>query len=693
MKRKLLCILTLCFAVKAYNQSPNATITTWKNDAAGAYSFIHDDYGDNAVIGINNYADTIARNRGLKFTFGAITASCEANPGMWTQAADMVNYGHEIINHTHNHTCAIQLSWCTDGLWAEPATEDFSTQLDLSTTLINTNTGSYPRYFIFPYDQFNNAANNHLKSLGYIGSRTGTYNGADNNTFAPDVDGFFKSAVVVDAVTTNGITKAANLNTWVDYAITNDAWVNREMHNVGSSGWGYISVADYRNHLNYLKSKVNSNELWVGTVSEVLTYQMQKLKYTPTTSYNANLKEINITWNNPSFNVANYLQPLQVKSPVTMKVFLDGLTGNFSITQNGNTLNQTRIENNYLYFDAYPHNGPIKISVQTCNTICLSQALNDTTTFQGNNLTLNFGAYSTNNITYQWYFNDVLMQNQTATSLTLSNIQVNESGEYKIIATSGNYTLMDSATVNVLNRSPYNGIAAVIPGTIQFEEYDNGGQNIAYYDDSQGNEANTFRFEDVDVEPIIGGGYDIGWTTTGEWLEYTVDITQAGNYSIDVRHASQGSLGQIMLYLDGTPFTSNMNLTKTNSYDVYKTTTFNNINIAHQGTHILRVAVAAGDVNLDKIKFTYNPVTAISSIQKPLIQVYPNPSNHNFIINFNNENISRLTLTNMEGKVMEEFINTSSSPYTIVGENLPAGVYFLQAFNEEGSIQTKLIKQ
>jgi hypothetical protein len=47
----------------------------------------------------------------------------------------------------------------------------------------------------------------------------------------------------------------------------------------------------------------------------------------------------------------------------------------------------------------------------------------------------------------------------------------------------------------------------------------------------------------------------------------------------------------------------------------------------------------------------------------------------------------------MEGKVMEEFINTSSSPYTIVGENLPAGVYFLQAFNELGSLQTKLIKQ
>jgi hypothetical protein len=693
MTKRLLLLLCSCFALKAYNQNPTATIATWKNDATGCYSFIHDDYGDNAVIGINDYADTIARNRGLKFTFGAITASCEANQGMWTQATDMIDYGHEIINHTHNHTCAIALSWCTDGLWAEPNTEDFATQMDLSTNLINTNTGKYPRYFIYPYDQFNTAANNHLKSLGYIGSRTGTYNSESASNFTADANGFYKNAFVVDVNSNGDPISLNNLNSYVDQAISNGTWINREMHNVGSSGWGSISVANYRAHLNYVKSKVNTNDIWVGTISEILTYQMQKTKYIPSTSYNANTKEIDITWNTPTFNVANYLQPLQVKSAITMKVFLDGLAGNFTITQNNQTINQYRVANNYLYFDAYPHEGPIKIAFQNCATLCLSQGINDTTTYKGNNLVLNFLANSNNNITYQWYFNDVLQQGKTLTSLTLNNIQTNQSGEYKIIAKSGNYTLMDSAIVTVLDRSPYNGIAANIPGTIQFEEYDLGGQNVAYYDDSQGNEANEFRFDDVDVEPILAGGYDIGWTMAGEWLEYTVNITQAGNYSIDVTHASQSSLGKIMLYLDGTAFTSNMNLTKTNSYDTYKTTTTNYINIGVTGTHILRVAIVAGDVNLDKIKFTYNPITAIANIEKPLIQVYPNPSNNNFIINFNNENISRLTLTNMEGKLMEEFNNTTNSPYTIIGENLPAGVYFLQAFNELGSIQTKLIKQ
>ena len=68
------------------------------------------------------------------------------------------------------------------------------------------------------------------------------------------------------------------------------------MHNVGATGWGRISVTDYRNHLDHLKSEVDNNNLWVGTISEVLTYQIQKINYTPATSYDAGANEITISW-------------------------------------------------------------------------------------------------------------------------------------------------------------------------------------------------------------------------------------------------------------------------------------------------------------------------------------------------------------------------------------------------------------
>lgn len=68
--------------------------------------------------------------------------------------------------------------------------------------------------------------------------------------------------------------------------------------------------------------------------------------------------------------------------------------------------------------------------------------------------------------------------------------------------------------------------------TIELEEFDDGGQGIAYRDTTAGNEAsNSFRTdEDVDV---IEGRLQ-GEVREGEWLEYTTNI-QAGVYDITLR--------------------------------------------------------------------------------------------------------------------------------------------------------------
>ena len=54
----------------------------------------------------------------------------------------------------------------------------------------------------------------------------------------------------------------------------------------------------------------------------------------------------------------------------------------------------------------------------------------------------------------------------------------------------------------------------------------------------------TFRMdEDVDIENCTdaGAGYNIGFATAGEWLEYTVDVTKPGTYDLDLRVACNGA--------------------------------------------------------------------------------------------------------------------------------------------------------
>ncbi|HUK36230.1 MAG TPA: carbohydrate-binding protein [Vicinamibacterales bacterium] len=98
--------------------------------------------------------------------------------------------------------------------------------------------------------------------------------------------------------------------------------------------------------------------------------------------------------------------------------------------------------------------------------------------------------------------------------------------------------ISSGATATVGSLTPYHGTPAVVPGTIQAEDFDNGGQGVAYYDSTPGNSGGAYRQTDVDIEPASGGGYDVGWITPGEWLNYTLSVPAAGSYTIQLRVAS-----------------------------------------------------------------------------------------------------------------------------------------------------------
>jgi endonuclease/exonuclease/phosphatase family metal-dependent hydrolase len=86
--------------------------------------------------------------------------------------------------------------------------------------------------------------------------------------------------------------------------------------------------------------------------------------------------------------------------------------------------------------------------------------------------------------------------------------------------------------------TPFTGSPVEIPGRIEAENFDNGGPGVAYADTTFGNDGGAYRSTDVDIQPSIEGGHNVGWIWPGEWLNYTVNVAQAGSYSVELRVAS-----------------------------------------------------------------------------------------------------------------------------------------------------------
>jgi endonuclease/exonuclease/phosphatase family metal-dependent hydrolase len=97
-----------------------------------------------------------------------------------------------------------------------------------------------------------------------------------------------------------------------------------------------------------------------------------------------------------------------------------------------------------------------------------------------------------------------------------------------------------TAVASVGAPSPFSGSPAPVPGTIEAENFDNGGEGVAYHDTTGGNTGGQYRNTDVDLDSSSEGGYLVGWIVAGEWLNYTVAVPNAGVYTVQLRVASPG---------------------------------------------------------------------------------------------------------------------------------------------------------
>ena len=136
----------------------------------------------------------------------------------------------------------------------------------------------------------------------------------------------------------------------------------------------------------------------------------------------------------------------------------------------------------------------------------------------------------------------------------------------------------------------FGGTAASIPGTVQVEDFDVAGQSPASYDTDAGRPGAPYRTTTVDIGPTAdasNNGYYVGWTRVGEWLEYTVNVTQTRTYQLLVRVANAGTGAKFRVDVDGA-HGPQISVPTTGGWDIWDFTTPISLSLT-QGTHKIRL--------------------------------------------------------------------------------------------------------
>jgi len=157
--------------------------------------------------------------------------------------------------------------------------------------------------------------------------------------------------------------------------------------------------------------------------------------------------------------------------------------------------------------------------------------------------------------------------------------------------------------------APFGGAPWAVPGTVQSENYDTGGEGLAYHDSDTANSGGQYRTDGVDVESTTdtGGGYDIGYTNNGEWMKYTVNVSTAGTYNVAIRVASVAAVGSTAGTLhiqtpSGVNLSGTVNVPGTGGWQTWSTVSA--VVTLPAGQQILEVFEDTGGYNLNSMSFT-----------------------------------------------------------------------------------------
>lgn len=187
---------------------------------------------------------------------------------------------------------------------------------------------------------------------------------------------------------------------------------------------------------------------------------------------------------------------------------------------------------------------------------------------------------------------------------------------------------------------------------IEAENYDLGGEGITFHDTTLGNATAallttvSYRADNIDIAASVGvvsNDYLVSNVIGGEWMEYSVNVADAGAYKFEITYASgnpatnvtNGKLTAATYDTSGTllteliPTATPIYVAGNSNWQDYRMIESDVFNLGAGANQIIRISLGGGSINLDKFRLVYTgPSLGVNSFSanSKALNAYPNPS-------------------------------------------------------------------
>lgn len=198
------------------------------------------------------------------------------------------------------------------------------------------------------------------------------------------------------------------------------------------------------------------------------------------------------------------------------------------------------------------------------------------------------------------------------TTYTDSGVSVGNFYTYRIATRRADGTLLQSYPARIFVtdgvQAPFAGTSTSIPGKLEAEDFDEGGETIAYHDTETTNIPGMYRpNEGVDIGSNERGGFSVGYVAQGEWMEYTVNVTATGLYTVAADLASEVGGGRMSVSVPSTGANVTITVpgTGTGGWTTFQPLSATNPLALEAGEQVIRLDISSVEAfNIDFLTFT-----------------------------------------------------------------------------------------